>query len=185
MKILLHICCGPCAAFPVSVLGQEGIEVQGFFFNPNIHPFKEFQRRLGALEELAARTGLAVDYVREYGLRDYLRQVVFHEDERCALCYEMRLDATAVRAKAVGADAFSSTLLYSRYQKHELIRATAEAVARRRQVPFFYRDFRDGWQAGIEMAVAMELYRQPYCGCIYSEQERYDKTWRKGLTREK
>ena len=91
----------------------------------------------------------------------------------------MRLTAAARQAAAVGADAFTSTLLYSRHQKHELIKRTGEAVATECGVPFLYRDFRQGWQEGIELSLAMGLYRQAYCGCIYSEQERYDKKCKK------
>lgn len=178
MRILLHVCCGPCTVYPLDVLRREGLEVSGLFYNPNIHPFREFRQRIQALEELARRTGFAVEIRREYGLRHFLRQVVFHEDERCGLCYGMRLAAAAEHAAAVRADAFSTTLLYSRYQNHDLIRQQGEALGRQYGVPFYYRDFRQGWQEGIDGAIAMGLYRQPYCGCIYSEQERYDKRWR-------
>jgi hypothetical protein len=179
VKILLHVCCGPCTAYPLKVLRQEGLEAEGFFFNPNIHPFREFTRRLGALEELSRVLDFPVEYERSYGLRDFLRQVVFHEEGRCALCYAMRLEPTVQKAKEKGADAFSTTLLYSRYQNHALLKAQAEKLADKYGIPFYYRDFREGWQEGIELSKAMELYRQPYCGCIYSEQERYDKTMRK------
>ncbi len=175
LKLLLHICCGPCACYPLEVLAAEGAAVTGFFFNPNIHPYQEFQRRLAALEELAGHTGLAVAYERDYGLREYLRQVVFHEDERCPICYRMRLTAAARRAAELGLDAFSTTLLYSRYQRHEVIREIGEEAGRLAGVPFFYRDFRGGWQAGITRSKELGLYRQPYCGCIYSEQDRYRK----------
>lgn len=176
MKILMHLCCGPCTAYPLSVLQKEGLTVEGFFYNPNIHPFKEFQRRLAALEALSARMGFKVEYHRRYGLKEYLRRVVFHEEQRCAICYEMRLAAAVRQARAVGADAFTTTLLYSRYQQHDLIRWQAEQLAREHDVPFYYQDFREGWEQGVEMAREMNLYRQPYCGCIYSEQEQYDKS---------
>ena len=91
----------------------------------------------------------------------------------------MRLTAAAQHAKKIGADAFSSTLLYSRYQKHELIKKIAAECEKKYEIPFYYDDFRVGWQEGVDMAIEMELYRQPYCGCIYSEQERYDKKCRK------
>ena len=113
------------------------------------------------------------------GLRDFLRQVVFHEEGRCRLCYSMRLLATVQKALEIRADAFSTTLLYSKYQKHDLIKNLAGRLAEQYNIPFYYRDFREGWQQGIDMAIEMELYRQPYCGCIYSEQERYDKKLRK------
>jgi len=179
MTILLHICCGPCTTYPLKVLRGDGHEVRGYFFNPNIHPYREFKARLAAVTALAEQSALAVDYQREYGLTEYLRQVVFHEQHRCGRCYAMRLAATVEHAKAIGATAFSTTLLYSRYQKHELICRIAEELARRHDLPFLYRDFRTGWQEGIDAAVAMGLYRQAYCGCIYSEQERYDQQWRR------
>lgn len=176
MNILLHVCCGPCAISPVAAIRAAGHEASGYFINPNIHPYKEFQRRLAALELMSKRCDFQVDYELDYGLRDYLRQVVFHEDSRCGLCYAMRLRPTAERALARGADAFSSTLLYSRYQNHALIKQHGEALAAELGIPFYYEDFRSGWQEGIDQAIEMGLYRQPYCGCIYSEQERYDKT---------
>jgi predicted adenine nucleotide alpha hydrolase (AANH) superfamily ATPase len=149
--------------------------VHGYFYNPNIHPFREFRKRLAAMRQLAELQKLTVDYCSEYGLKEYLREVVFKEEQRCGICYAMRLKATVEHAKKIGADAFSTTLLYSRYQKHELIRSTAETLAEQSGVPFYYQDFRQGWQQGIDMAIEADLYRQPYCGCIYSEQERYDK----------
>ncbi|MCF6290075.1 MAG: epoxyqueuosine reductase QueH [Desulfobacterales bacterium] len=175
MSLLLHICCGPCAAYPVTLLQAQGMTLRGFFYNPNIHPFREFKRRLAAVEQFVAASGLRVDYQRQYGLTGFLRQVVFHETGRCALCYAMRLTAAAEQARLVGAEAFTTTLLYSRYQKHGLIRKTGEAVAEEYGVPFYYQDFREGWQQGIDLSLEMGLYRQAYCGCIYSEQERYDK----------
>jgi predicted adenine nucleotide alpha hydrolase (AANH) superfamily ATPase len=179
MSILIHLCCGPCSLYPLEALQEKGFKLQGYFFNPNIHPFREFKKRLGAVEEVAADRGLAVDYHREYGLRDFIRKVVFNEETRCAICYEIRLTAAAEHAKAVGAEAFTSTLLYSRYQKHEKIRQIGERLADQHKIPFYYEDFRLGWQQGIDMSKEMDIYRQSYCGCIYSEQERYDKRFRK------
>lgn len=179
MSVLLHICCGPCTVYPLEVFKAEGIKVRGFFYNPNIHPYQEFKRRLEAVEQLAAKQNLRVDYHRDYGLREYLRQVVFNENNRCSLCYDMRLIEAVAQAKKARADAFSTTLLYSRYQKHDLIRQKAELLAEEHKIPFYYHDFREGWQRGIDISKEMGLYRQPYCGCIYSEQERYDKRFRK------
>jgi len=179
MKILLHVCCGPCTVYPLFSLREQGHDPVGFFFNPNIHPFKEFKRRINALDELSRQTGFKVDFVRDYGLKEYLRKVVFHEEKRCGLCYEMRLVETVKHARAIGADGFSTTLLYSKYQNQELIRSQAEKLAGEYGIPFVYEDFRKGWQEGIDRSIEMGLYRQPYCGCIYSEQERYDRKMRK------
>ena len=179
MTVLLHICCGPCAVYPLEVLKKEGVAVRGFFYNPNIHPYLEFRKRLEAVEQLASKVDLPVEYHREYGLKDYLRKVVFNEDSRCGLCYDIRLLEVVEQAKKTRADAFSTTLLYSCYQNHELIRHKAEQLAEQHKIPFYYQDFREGWQQGIDMSKKMGLYRQSYCGCIYSEQERYDKRLRK------
>jgi predicted adenine nucleotide alpha hydrolase (AANH) superfamily ATPase len=179
MDILLHICCGPCTAYPLEVLRGEGHQISGYFYNPNIHPFREFEKRIEALEEFSKQRELSVDYDREYGLREYLRRVVFNEDRRCPICYKMRLLDVVRKAKEVGAEAFSTTLLYSKYQQHQVIKRQAEQLAEEYDITFLYRDFREGWQEGIDMTVEMGIYRQPYCGCIYSEQERYDKKYRK------
>ncbi|WP_456385014.1 epoxyqueuosine reductase QueH [Desulfolithobacter sp.] len=179
MDILLHVCCGPCTIYPLSRLREEGHVVKGYFFNPNIHPYREFKRRIASLVELADKTGFTVEIDRNYGLIHYLRQVVFHEQQRCQICYDMRLEPTVKKTVEQGADAFTTTLLYSRYQNHDLLKKKCEALAEKYGVLFYYEDFREGWQAGIDGSIDMGLYRQPYCGCIYSEQERYDKKLRK------
>ena len=179
MKLLMHVCCGPCTIYPLTALRDQGVHVEGIFFNPNIHPYREFKQRLAALDALCAKMDFRTEIVREYGLKEFLRQIVYHEDKRCAICYKMRLSLTARHAKRVKADAFTTTLLYSRYQKHELIVKTARDCEKHYDIPFYYQDFRDGWQQGIDIAIDMDLYRQPYCGCIYSEQERYDKKYQK------
>jgi len=179
MKILLHACCGPCTVYPLEELRRQGHEVRGYFFNPNIHPYREFKRRIKALVDFSEQKKFKVDIDRNYGLTTYLRNVVFHENRRCSICYDMRLEAVAERAAAEGFDAFTTTLLYSKYQGHAIIREKSETLAEKFAVQFLYQDFRKGWQQGIDQSLAMDLYRQPYCGCIYSEQERYDKKMRK------
>jgi predicted adenine nucleotide alpha hydrolase (AANH) superfamily ATPase len=112
----------------------------------------------------------------KYGLTEFVRKVVFNETTRCTLCYTMRLEQAALVAKQENFGGFSSSLLYSRYQNHDLIRDLGEEISKKVGIAFIYRDFRQGWQYGIDQAIVGELYRQPYCGCIYSEQERYDKS---------
>ncbi len=182
-KILLHICCGPCTLYPLKVLREEGLEVTGYFFNPNIHPYQEFRRRIRALETVAEIKKLPVIWEKTYGLRPFLRAVVFRENRRCEICYLWRLEACVKKALEIGAEAFTTTLLYSRYQAHALLRQIGEDLAFRYGVPFLYRDFRQGWEEGQEEARKLEIYRQGYCGCIFSEQERYDKKFRRLLKR--
>lgn len=177
--MLLHICCGPCAAYPVKQLREEGWELVGYFYNPNIHPYKEFSRRLETSREFAAKVGLDLVVDDSYTLEDFLTRALSAEGGRCQACYELRLRQAARYAKTHGFDCFSTTLLVSPYQQHEVIRSVAEAVAADEGVPFEYVDFRPGWQAGVAISKDMELYRQPYCGCVFSERDRYLKP-RKG-----
>jgi hypothetical protein len=175
MKILLHICCAPCTIYPLEVLRKEAGQVKGVFFNPNIHPYLEYQKRLDAVREYTAREGLEVNLAEGYPIEDFLQKTAFMGKDRCSYCYEVRLRRTAAEARKGLFDAFTTTLLYSRYQKHDLIRETGEAISREMKVPFYYKDFRVGWEDGVRQSRETGLYRQKYCGCIYSEKERFFK----------
>ena len=167
------MCCAPCSIYPIETLEGEGARVFGFFCNPNIHPYQEFLRRRKAVQEFAESVGLEVIFKDDYDVVGFLRQVAFRESQRCSVCYNLRLDATARLAKKSRMDGFTSTLLYSKKQNHDLISQMGEEIGRRRGIPFLYRDFRLGWKEGIQKSKEMNLYRQEYCGCIYSEEERY------------
>jgi hypothetical protein len=173
MRLLLHICCAPCSIVPVAELRSAGTAVTGFFYRHNIHPFSECRRRQDTLQDYADRIGLEMIWQPGYDLEGFIRNVVYHEAERCFICYRLRLEATAALARQGNFDAFSTTLLYSRYQKHDPIREIGESVGRTLGVPFHYRDFRPGWKQGVDESRRIGLYRQKYCGCIYSEKERF------------
>jgi len=173
MNILLHICCANCAIYPVHTLRQSGHEVEGYFFNHNIHPYQEYRRRLQTVEEYASTSDLKVIYRDEYLLEVFLAQVATEPAGRCTYCYQSRLKETAAYAADLGYDAFTTSLLYSRYQNHELIRTLGEELGHHYGIEFLYDDFRAGWQEGIMASKSMGLYRQQYCGCIYSEKDRY------------
>jgi epoxyqueuosine reductase len=176
MKILLHICCANCAIYPLERMKEKGDEAVGYFFNPNIHPFQEYQKRLDALKQYSERVGLKVIYRDEYLLEEFLKNVSHRVEERCQYCYSVRLETTACEAKKQSFDGFSTTLLQSTHQNHALIKETGERLAREVGIPFYYEDFRQGWRKGVEVSKAMGLYRQQYCGCIYSEKERFMKS---------
>ena len=175
MKVLLHVCCANCAIYPIKAMREEGLEVMGFFYRHNIHPYTECLRRQQALEAYAAQIDLKVIYQESYDLEGFIRNVAFREAERCNYCYHERLQSTALMARRGKFDYFSSTLLYSKHQKHDLIRTMGESIGKQVGVPFLYRDYREGWKEGIECSKKMGLYRQHYCGCIYSEKERFFK----------
>ena len=183
MSILLHVCCGPCLVYPARILEGEGTDFTCYFFNPNIHPYREFKQRLNSFKELADSRNYRTIIDRDYGLKMFLRQVVFNEDQRCKICYQMRLGNAAKLAAEQGYSGFSTTLLYSTYQNHDLIKTQATQASEAESTPFVYHDFRVGWQQGIDESKANNLYRQSYCGCVFSEQERYDNRLKKQLKR--
>ncbi len=179
MKLLLHICCAPCALYPLQILRDEGHEVVGLFYNPNIHPYLEYKKRLDTLLDYAATVDLKLITPEDYGMEEFLRNVAFRETTRCRYCYHCRLSYAAGIARRGKFDGFTSTLLYSKFQQHDLLQEMGEDIAGNSTPRFFYRDFRIGWKEGIETSKSLGMYRQQYCGCIYSEKERYLRIERK------
>ncbi|MBU1566791.1 MAG: epoxyqueuosine reductase QueH [Proteobacteria bacterium] len=179
MKILLHTCCAPCLIYPYSFLKARCHEITVFFYNPNIHPFLEFKKRTETIKNYKEILSFPLVNENKYGLTEFLQKIVFNESKRCSICYAMRLEKTATLAIKQGFDAFTTTLLYSKYQQHDLINFLGEKISIQTGIPFIYHDFREGWQVGIDEALSLNMYRQSYCGCIYSEQERYDKSFKK------
>ena len=175
MKTLLHICCAPCANQCIEVLRTDKIEVTGFWFNPNIHPFTEYRARRNCLREYAETIDLRLIEKNDYALRPFIRAVAEDIEHRCGKCYELRLFEAAKQAKEGGFDSFTSSLFISPYQNHELMRETAERAAEEYGVDFLYRDFRPYFRAGQDFAREHGFYMQKYCGCVFSEEERYIK----------
>jgi len=173
MKLLMHICCANCCLYPLQSFFSRDIEVKGFWINPNIHPYTEYKLRLEALRQLQETWGLDIEYIDHYGLKEFLRTVVNHEDNRCVFCYSIRLEETARTAKKMGLDGFTTSLLVSPYQKFDMIIKTAQEMGKRYSIPFYMEDFRPGFNEGMKISKELGLYRQKYCGCIYSEMERY------------
>ena len=180
-KTLLHCCCAPCSVSCIQTLRAEGIEPVGLWYNPNIHPYQEYRARRDTLMAYAPSVNMELIVLEEYGLRDFVRAVSDDIDHRCGKCYEMRLDRVARYAAEHGFDSFTSTLFVSPYQNHELMRAVAEQAAAKYGVQFLYRDFRPGFRAGQQEARECELYMQKYCGCVFSEEDRYQKQIQKDL----
>ena len=175
MNTLLHICCAPCSVMCIETLRAEGIEVSGLWYNPNIHPFTEYRARKNTLIEYAKKIELPLTVVDDYGLREFINLVHPDYDNRCRKCYEIRLDKTAQFAKENGFDSFTSTLFVSPYQNHEMMIEVANQAAKKHGIEFLYRDFRPCFREGQAKAREMEFYMQKYCGCIFSEEDRYRK----------
>ncbi len=177
VKILLHVCCGPCSIMPATRLQDEGFDVTAHFFNPNIHPEDEYLRRREAMAQAAEHLGMPVLWTPERpeppSPERWLAGLggVLALGDRCVLCYRERLAETARRAAQGGFDGFSSSLLYSRFQRHDAIREEGERAARAAGTRFVYRDFRPDWNEGIRKSKEFGLYRQTWCGCILSRAE--------------
>ena len=175
MKLLMHICCSNCCLYPLQNLFSRNIDVRGFWLNPNIHPYTEYAMRLESLQRLQKEWNLDIEYADNYGLKEFVRAVVHDEDNRCSVCYTMRLEETAGTAKRMGLDGFTTSLLVSPYQKFDIIMRIGNEAGKKYAIPFYAEDFRPGWQDGMKRSKELGLYRQKYCGCIYSEMERYIK----------
>jgi predicted adenine nucleotide alpha hydrolase (AANH) superfamily ATPase len=172
-KLLIHSCCAHCAAYTVEYWRGQGYEVSALWYNPNIHPYTEHQHRLEAMQSLAEKMKLPLIMTSGYDIIDYFREVVGHEAERCRYCFRLRLSKTAEIAREQGFDAFTTTLLISPQQKHELIKETGDEIARESGVEFLYADLRKRYSDSRHITKPLDLYRQQYCGCVYSEWERY------------
>jgi hypothetical protein len=186
MKILLHSCCAVCLAGTAGELHGRKIAFTAFFFNPWVQPLLEWRRRLKATRVLCDRLKLPLEADETYGLAEFLRAAAEQPGSpaRCESCYRVRLGRTAERAKALGFDAFSTTLLASPEQDLALVRRVAEQTAARIGVPFEDLDLAGAHAAGEEFAKKYNIYRQQYCGCVFSEYDRYkdtrDELWRGG-----
>jgi epoxyqueuosine reductase len=172
-KVLLHICCAPCSIYPLKQLRDEGADIHGYFYNPNIHPYTEFIKRLKTLESYAEIAPLTLTIDDSYKLENFLRGALEYGKDRCLFCYRIRLGKAFQKGRETGADAVTTTLLYSKYQRHVDIKTIGEELSSQYGIEFFYRDFRTGWKEGIEESKKLNMYRQNYCGCIFSEKERF------------
>lgn len=182
-KVLIHLCCGPCSIVPIQILQNNGYEVIGYFANPNIHPLSEYLRRRESTEEVTRKMGITIlwqddiynvskwlEFIYKKGIADNKAGL------RCLYCYSSRLKLTQEIALLHGFNAFTTSLLYSKHQRHELIIEAGEKIAKENPaIPFLYQDFRTGWQEGIDTSKEWGLFRQNYCACIFSESERFQK----------
>jgi len=168
-SVLVHCCCAHCAAYTVSYWRQQGYEVSALWYNPNIHPYMEHQHRLEAMKSLAQGVDLPLIITEGYDIVDYFRQVVGHESQRCQYCFGLRLLKTVETAQQMGFSAFTTTLLISPHQKHDLIREVGNKIAEEKGVDFLYTDLRKRYSDSRHMTKGLNLYRQQYCGCVYSE----------------
>ncbi|MCI1821075.1 MAG: epoxyqueuosine reductase QueH [Megasphaera sp.] len=174
-KVLLHCCCAPCSLSCINTLREDNMDPVAFWYNPNIHPWKEYQARRDCLLEYASTIHMEVRIQEEYGLIDFVQHIICDVNHRCTYCYEHRLETTARYAAEHGFQYFTTTLLASIYQQHDMISEAGQRFGKQYGVTFLYRDFRPYFRAGNNEARTLKFYMQKYCGCIFSEAERYQK----------
>ena len=175
MKLLLHTCCAPCSVYCIDSLRKEEIEPTVYWFNPNIHPYMEYKSRRDCLKEYTKNINVKAIFEENYGLDEFCKNVIGDLQNRCLnYCYKVRLEQTAKYAKEHGYTHFSTTLLVSPYQNHEGLIKVANEMAEKYNVEFLYRDFRVGFREGQAKARELGLYMQKYCGCVFSEEMRYN-----------
>lgn len=176
MKLLLHTCCAPCSVYCIDKLRNENIEPVVYWYNPNIHPYTEYVARRDCLKQYTESINIKAIFEEDYGLKKFCKNVISDLDNRCTnYCYRVRLEQTAKYAIENGYDTISTTLLVSPYQKHDEIKKIGEEIAKKYNITFLYIDFRIGFREGQAKARELGLYMQKYCGCIFSEEDRYNK----------
>lgn len=177
-EILLHHCCAPCS-FAVTRLLEEMFRVQSFWYNPNIHPADEHGKRKDSLARFVAESGGSLLEGPEESVESWIERWQASGLDRCRFCYALRLQEAARSAKQLGFGSFSTTLLASPYQKHELIREAGLRAANDAGIQFVYRNFRPFYYEGKDEARRRGAYMQKYCGCIFSRKEREEEQERK------
>ena len=173
-KILLHACCGICSSYPVSFLKDAGYEVIVYFYNPNIYPDTEYQKRLEAEKTLCENFGVEL-IVEEYNQEEFFDYVKGFETEpekglRCDKCFELRLMKTASKAKELGIDNFTTSIVISPHKNFQKLSKIGEEIASKTGINFLAIDFKkkDGFLKTNKIANSLSLYRQNYCGCKFS-----------------
>lgn len=180
-NILLHVCCAPCLIYPYQYLTDAGFKVVNYFYNPNIHPYSEYKERLKSLKDYIEKNNFGLVVEEGYSLEDYFSKIKdkTEEPERCHLCWQARLERTAIKTKELGLDTFTTTLLVSPYQDQIAIKEIGEKIAKKQGLHFYYHDFSKGFKQAHDRAKELGMYLQKYCGCLYSERARYLKQYRK------
>jgi predicted adenine nucleotide alpha hydrolase (AANH) superfamily ATPase len=177
MNILVHICCAPCSIFPIEDLKRQGHKIAGFFYNPNIQPYSEYLKRKAEAEKCSKKAGINVIY-GDYDIEKYFEYIIYNEDgikNRCPICWWLRMQQAAKFAKENGFDAFTTTLLGSPYQNHDILKKICEDISEKAGLDFYYQDFRPGFKDAQKKARAEGMYLQNYCGCLFSEKDRMEK----------
>lgn len=179
-RLLLHVCCAPCVLVPMERLNGQDFFVSLFFYNPNIHPEGEYEKRRSELEKFAGEGGMYTvridcffgNYDKDHWFS--LTKGLENEPEggkRCEICYKMRMEETAKMAKERGFDAFAVSMTISPHKSADLINKIGRESAAQYGIEYIESDFkkRDGFKRSLELSKKYGFYRQSYCGCVWSK----------------
>jgi len=177
VPLVLHICCAPCLIYPLKKLREQDFDIHGFFYNPNIHPCDEYALRENTLKEFSRRAACRVNFSTEKSESLFDAAIGENRDkpQRCFSCWSMRLKKTAEYARSIDVDTISTTLLVSPYQDQAMVKKAGEQAAADAGLKFYYYDFREGYPEAVRISKQEGLYRQKYCGCRFSREERREK----------
>lgn len=178
-KLLLHVCCAPCSSYVLEYLSGY-FDITLYYYNPNISPIEEFNLRHDELCRLVKETESTADIVKaEYDPESFYAIAKGREDqpegdERCFLCYRLRLSKSGRYAKENGFDYFTTSLSISPYKNAEKLNLIGQEIADHLGIKYLLSDFKkkNGYKRSIELSKEHQLYRQDYCGCIYSKNAR-------------
>lgn len=180
-KLLLHACCAPCSSYVLEYLSKY-FEITIYYYNPNIYPETEYQRRMNELKKFISnyKSINKINLIEEkYDTNDYYKAVKGYErlgerSERCYKCYEFRMTKACKYAKENNFDYFTTTLSISPYKNSNWINEIGSNLEKEYNIKYLYADFKkkNGYKRSLELSKEYNLYRQDYCGCVYSKQER-------------
>jgi len=163
INLLVHTCCAPCLIYMNKDFENNSINYTSLYYNPNIHPYKEYVRRYETLKEFLIKENIKLIHLQAFMQKKWEESI-----NNCDFCYNIRLEKTAKYASENGFTHFTTTLLISPYQNHEMIINISKKLEKKYGVKFYYKDFRENYREGQNMARDFGLYRQKYCGCINS-----------------
>ncbi len=170
-KILLHICCGPCATGGVEKINTQIYELIGFYYNPNIHPQEEYTKRLQETVDFFKSNNLKL-IIPEYDPQQYFKKIAGDEnnkDKRCLKCWQLRLETTAQKATELGINTIGTTLRISPYQNQTKLLKISQEIAGRYNLNFYSDDLSAYYRYSVETSKRLGMYRQKYCGCTFSK----------------